>query len=149
MLSHNTPGIHCQPGVVSQTHAVHQQDGSGCTDGDNTHIFPQIQASDQQPPVTTWHLKLKLLRKMTFKLSEMETMLTSFLRSRHQTNSLLQLPGIWTFEENDLQTVRNEDMKLLSGIQIRAEDSTRQPNQPTLSRTASTLQYDFHTCAIK
>ena len=76
--------------------------------------------------------------------TEMKTILSSVLRQKQETthptfcNYLAsEVEGI---EDKDLQTFRNEAVKLLSSIQNRAEEQGRQPQQPqqqTLSQNSS------------
>ena len=76
--------------------------------------------------------------------AQMQSILSSFLRLREETartpfcNYLA--PDVEALEDRDFQTFRNKAVKLLGGIQSRAEERTYQPlppHQHTLSRSSS------------
>ena len=77
--------------------------------------------------------------------TQMRTMLSSFLWQKQETTTCTAFCNFLTLEveeseEKDIQTFRNEVVKLLSCIQSRAEEHGRQPQQPqqqTFSRSSS------------
>ena len=75
-------------------------------------------------------------------IDEQHAVITFQAKAGEHQNSLLQLTGIEVeaSEGRDFQTFRNETVKLLSGIQSRAEERIYQGQQlqePTLSRNSS------------
>ena len=73
--------------------------------------------------------------------AQMKTMLTSFLAPRQETTKRAfcnyLASDVENLEKRDFQTFQNEALKLLSRIQSRAEERTRQPQQPTLPGNSS------------
>ena len=73
--------------------------------------------------------------------AQMITMLSSFWGPRQETTKTpfcnYLASDLEALQDGDIQTFRNEAVKLLSGIQSRPEERTRQPQQPTLSRSYS------------
>ena len=78
-------------------------------------------------------------------LTQMKTMLSSFLGKKQETTTCTAFCNyleseVEGLEEKDFQTFRNEAVKLLSSIQSRAEEHGHQPQQPQkqpLSRSSS------------
>ena len=122
------------------------------------HLLPQHMASTAvqptwivwrsvttvQPPVTSpWTVSQHSLvdQQVMDQFAQMKTMLSSFLRPRQETiktalcNYLAS--EVEALENRYFQTFRNEAIKLLSGIQRRAEERSCQPQQPTLPRSSN------------
>ena len=66
--------------------------------------------------------------------AEMKTMLSTFLGPRQETRRTAfcsyLASEVEALGDRDFQTFRNEAMKLLSGIQSRADERSHQPKQP-------------------
>ena len=73
--------------------------------------------------------------------AEMKTILSSFLGPRHEATrtAFCNYPAseVEALEEKDFETFRNEAVKHLRGIQSKTGELTRQPQQPTTSRSSS------------
>ena len=88
-------------------------------------------------------------QEIMHQFAQTKTLLTSFLGYRQESTRTTfcnyLVSEVEHLEERDFQSIRNEAVKLLSGIQNRPEQSNHQPQLSTLSRSSG--QYHFHICA--